>query len=187
MRFCFCSIFGVFAGKTYATEYAGVDLAKTVSGGAYHAAAVKPDGSLWIWGNNGSFQLGVDNEDPSYNAFSPERVFEGGIAMVSLGGFHSMAITEDGELYGWGQNTSGQLGLGDYANKATPFLVMESVAAVSSGFQHTLAIKRMERFGRGVKTTMVSLAPANGIPSIRLRRLWKMLFLSPRAPTTILH
>lgn len=142
LAICFCSIFGVFAGKTYATEYAGVDLAKTVSGGAYHAAAVKPDGSLWIWGNNGFFQLGVGNEDMSYNAFSPERVFEGGIAMVSLGGFHSMAITQDGELYGWGQNTSGQLGLGDYANKATPFLVMESVAAVSSGFQHTLAIKK---------------------------------------------
>lgn len=136
-----CSVLGVFTGSVSASEYASVDLAKTVSGGAYHSGAIKSDGSLWIWGNNGYYQLGLGIEDRSHSQLTPACVFESGMAQISLGGFHSMAINEDGELYGWGQNTYGQVGNDSHIDCSTPVYVMDDVVAVSSGFMHTLAIK----------------------------------------------
>lgn len=50
---------------------------------------------------------------------------------VSLGGEHSAAITEDGSLYMWGRNYSGQLGDGTYKDSNTPVKIMDNVEQVS--------------------------------------------------------
>ena len=34
-----------------------------------------------------------------------------------------MALTTDGELYSWGLNFKGQLGVGDFENRSQPILV----------------------------------------------------------------
>jgi hypothetical protein len=41
-------------------------------------------------------------------------------AVVSAGGSHSMMVLEDGTLWAWGENGSGQLGDGTTTNKLTP-------------------------------------------------------------------
>ena len=40
--------------------------------------------------------------------------------MVAAGAEHSVAITEDGNLYGWGWGRYGNLGLGDRNDRSTP-------------------------------------------------------------------
>ena len=40
--------------------------------------------------------------------------------MVSAGAEHTVAITEDGELYGWGWGRYGNLGLGDRKDRLVP-------------------------------------------------------------------
>lgn len=40
--------------------------------------------------------------------------------MVAAGAEHSVAITEDGDLYGWGWGQYGNLGLGDTNNRSIP-------------------------------------------------------------------
>ena len=62
--------------------------------------------------------------------------------MVSLGGWHSAAITKDGSLYMWGENYDGQLGNGSTTNRSTPVKMMENVAAVSLGCWHSAAITK---------------------------------------------
>lgn len=42
---------------------------------------------------------------------------------VACGSEHSMALTTDGELYSWGLNFKGQLGVGDFENRPQPLLV----------------------------------------------------------------
>ncbi|MGN0513099.1 MAG: hypothetical protein ACI4GD_02385, partial [Lachnospiraceae bacterium] len=42
------------------------------------------------------------------------------IVSVSLGEWHSAAVTKDGELYMWGDNRYGQLGDGTTEDKSTP-------------------------------------------------------------------
>ncbi len=125
-----------------ATEFTSVDSLKTYSGGAYHAAAIKSDGSLWAWGSNSAGQIGLGESMLYQNIHNPTMVFENGISQVSCGGFHTMAITDSGDLYAWGQNTYGQVGLGEMSNSVvSPIFIMSDVAAISSGFQHSLAIK----------------------------------------------
>lgn len=52
------------------------------------------------------------------------------------------AITEDGEVYAWGRNEKGQLGLGDTDDRKVPTLIEDltghDIIEVASGKQHTL-------------------------------------------------
>lgn len=50
--------------------------------------------------------------------------------MVAAGAEHTAAVTEDGELYGWGWGRYGNLGLGDRNDRLIP----EKVSAVEVCF-----------------------------------------------------
>lgn len=58
---------------------------------------------------------------------------------VSCGSEHSYALSKDGEVYSWGLNFKGQLGLGDFENRNEPTLV-ESLIPIDS--QYTLQSKK---------------------------------------------
>ena len=45
------------------------------------------------------------------------------VAHVSCGAEHSFCLTTTGELYSWGLNFKGQLGLSDFENRSRPTLV----------------------------------------------------------------
>ena len=63
-------------------------------------------------------------------------------AKVSAGGYHTCAIKQDGSLWCWGNNDSGQLGDGTWTNKDTPVQIMSSgVSSVALGWYHTCAVK----------------------------------------------
>ena len=110
---------------------------KQVSLGKNHSAAIKTDGTLWIWGSNGSGRLG---DGTTGRRSTPVKVLDN-VAAVSLGGNHSAAIKTDGSLWTWGRNYSGQLGDSTTADHSTPVKVLDNVAAVSLGDSHSAAIK----------------------------------------------
>ena len=64
------------------------------------------------------------------------------VKQVSLGGWHSAAITEDGTLYKWGYNNYGQLGNGTIKDSYTPIKIMDNVTYVSLGNSHSAAITK---------------------------------------------
>jgi alpha-tubulin suppressor-like RCC1 family protein len=89
-------------------------------GGAYAtAAAIKTNGTLWVWGLNDYGQLGLGDVT---NRSSPVQV--GALttwSKVSAGGpFHTIAIKTDGTLWSWGRNQYGQLGLSNITNYSSP-------------------------------------------------------------------
>ena len=52
------------------------------------------------------------------------EVFEASkIVSVAAGGWHTMAVGDNGALWAWGGGSSGQLGLGDTNNRLVPTLV----------------------------------------------------------------
>jgi hypothetical protein len=64
------------------------------------------------------------------------------VVSVALGD-HTCAIKQDGSLWCWGRNDSGQLGDGTNTDKNAPVQIMSSgVVAVSLGGAHTCAVKQ---------------------------------------------
>ena len=83
-------------------------------GGMHSMVLTEESGNLYAWGSNSTGQLGlgiVDEtiEEPTLNEnFNDEKII-----MVSNGHLHSVAISENGNIYSWGNNSSGQLGIGN--------------------------------------------------------------------------
>ena len=80
----------------------GVTGAKTLSIGYGHVAALLADGTLRMWGFNGYGQVGVGTPDSGYQTRPVKVSAIADVAMVRLGGFHSMAVRTDGTLWIWG-------------------------------------------------------------------------------------
>jgi alpha-tubulin suppressor-like RCC1 family protein len=82
---------------------------KQVSCGNYCTAAIKTDGTLWMWGANDYGQLGTNNTT-SYS--SPVQTVAGGTnwKIIITGTNQTSAIKTNGTLWSWGDNTYGQLG-----------------------------------------------------------------------------
>ena len=73
------------------------------------AGALKTDGTLWLWGANNYGQLG---NNTNTNRSSPVQTVAGGTnwKFISCGYQHAGAIKNDGTLWLWGANQTGQLG-----------------------------------------------------------------------------
>jgi alpha-tubulin suppressor-like RCC1 family protein len=129
---------------TPATTFAGgANWKQVAAGGAVHIAAIKTDGTLWTWGNNGNGRLG---DNTIINRSTPVTTFAGGTdwKQVAGGGSHTSAIKTDGTLWTWGFNTTGQLGDNDTTQKLTPVTTFAGGTdwkQVTCGQNHTAAIK----------------------------------------------
>lgn len=81
--------------------------------GAFHNMAVTKAGQVYTWGINDYGQLGHGNTRYST---SPKRVVdinEVEIVDIAAGGWHSVALSNEGRVYTWGRGEYGRLGLGD--------------------------------------------------------------------------
>ena len=114
-----------------------LDNVTAVSCGNWHTAAIRTDGSLWMWGLNRMGQLG-DGTTEDHN--TPVKALND-VAAVSCGAGHTAAIKADGSLWIWGNNIHGELGIGRGNRSETPVKVLDNVSAVSCGWDHTAAIK----------------------------------------------
>jgi alpha-tubulin suppressor-like RCC1 family protein len=83
--------------------------------GAFMTGAVRPDGSLWMWGNNRSGNFGLGNRDE--RTFTKQAGSSSDWAQVSFGEYHNVGIKKDGTLWGWGFNDIGQVGIGSVEPK----------------------------------------------------------------------
>ena len=131
--------------STPVTTFAGGTNWKSVTGGSYHTAAIKTDGTLWTWGYNGSGALGTND---STNRNTPVTTLAGGSNWKSVAaGYHTTAIKTDGTLWTWGRNAYGQLGTNDATDRATPvttFAGGSNWKQVAGGWIHTAAIEYID-------------------------------------------
>lgn len=85
---------------------------KLLDAGGSFISIVDDAGKLYMWGVNDVFQLGFDSKGKDVP--SPRLVEELPLPVVYLASYSSQTyvILSDGSLWGWGNNTYGQLGLG---------------------------------------------------------------------------
>ena len=82
---------------------------QVAAGAGFTSAAIKTDGSLWLWGRN---QFGQIGDETTVNKSSPVNVAvtTGPWNQVAVGYGHVAAINTSRQLWCWGDNSKGQCG-----------------------------------------------------------------------------
>ena len=112
-----------------------------VSLGYKFSVALKQDGTVWSWGQNNDGELGLGNtteySEPQQITDIKEKITD-----VKTGYYHSIALTEKGEVYTWGYNGNGQLGNGTREDSLVPVKVtgLENIAKVNAYKYMTIAL-----------------------------------------------
>lgn len=125
--------------------------AKFVATGDSHSLVLCQNNILLAWGSNQFGQLGTGRQAMSARAILVQPLTGGHkdvqIKHVCCGAYHSVALTFRGDVYTWGLNDKGQLGLGDLVNRHTPTLVKALqgtiIETVDAGCAHSAAIEHL--------------------------------------------
>ena len=119
--------------------YTGINNITQISLGGTHTLALDTEGHVWSWGYNGYGELGngtTTSSTEKVQVKSPdgEGVLEN-IVAISAGNYHSIALDKDGNVYTWGYNGYGQLGLGNTTNTVLPVKVddLEGIIKIEAG------------------------------------------------------
>ncbi|XP_039294188.1 X-linked retinitis pigmentosa GTPase regulator isoform X2 [Nilaparvata lugens] len=113
-----------------------------ISCGEEHTLVVCQNGRVFGFGGNEFGQLGLGTTSPvskpsCIKSLKPEKV-----KRIICGKTHSLALTGNGKLYAWGNNSDCQLGIGSEENCSTPKQVElndvnEPIASLTAGAQHS--------------------------------------------------
>ena len=110
------------------------------------SVALTSKGEVYSFGCNDQAQLGQGTAVTAPQVATPGRVsVPYGIVDVSAGGYHGIALRNDGSVWTWGRNAEGQLGI-DTTGGAPSYVGVRvdrhvaGVTKVATGLLHTLAI-----------------------------------------------
>lgn len=112
-----------------------------VSAGYAHTVALKSDGTVKAWGNNGNGQLGTGSMGTSKVPVTFGSLTN--IAAISGGYNQTMALQSDGTAWASGLNTVGQLGDGTTTRRLSPVAMtaLTGVESLAGGTNHAMAVK----------------------------------------------
>lgn len=137
----FVSRLGPVRFQTVSGPFTG---AVDVACGNDHTAVLKSDGTVWTAGLNFIGQLGNGNTTAQLKAV---QVLTStgpltGVRAIAAGASHTLALTSSGEVWSWGLNTSGQLGIGNTANqnRAVKAPALASIVSIAAGDRFSYAV-----------------------------------------------
>ncbi|WP_345338580.1 putative Ig domain-containing protein [Planotetraspora kaengkrachanensis] len=132
---------GFAAPSSVPVQVSGLTGIVQVAAGNALSLALRSDGTVWAWGNNGHGQLG---DGTTTTRRTPVKVAGlTGVTQIAAAGFHSLALRSDGTVRAWGWNFAGQLGDGTTTQRRTPGAVsgLTKVTQVAAGYGHSLALR----------------------------------------------
>lgn len=106
--------------------------------GNNHVLALDKSGKVWVWGANGSGQLGINSgtavSEPEQLTIVNRKgeTVADSFSDIAAAENHSMALASDGKLWVFGTNGNGQLGT-DEGRIKTPVSVASKVDAIFAG------------------------------------------------------
>lgn len=115
-----------------------------IAAGFHHSLALKADGSVWSWGYNRNGQLGDGSQ---IEKSSPVQVLPpgSGVIQVAAGKIYSLALKEDGSVWGWGSNIWGQMADGTKIDRLSPVQILppgSNATKIVAGRDFAYALKK---------------------------------------------
>lgn len=135
-----------------------------ISAGQHYTLALAADGTVWAWGSNDFGQLGDGSQKPKEDFYvsarersAPRQVVGPGgkgllrdVTAIAAGYQHAIALYKDGTVWGWGDNSAGQLGNGSTEESSVPVQVrgaggsgfLKDIIAIAAGTRYGLALRK---------------------------------------------
>lgn len=117
-----------------------------ICAGSLHFLLLTKEGKVYSFGKNNYGQLGLGHVD---KACSPQLIgslADKKIVSIFAGGEHSFCISEANEIYGFGWNEFGQLGVQTGRSQNIPLLIEslkdEIISTIALGFNHSLFLSK---------------------------------------------
>jgi alpha-tubulin suppressor-like RCC1 family protein len=124
-----------------------------ISAGFLHSLALANDGTVWGWGDASSGKLGNGQEfgvsrvpvQVRTQTGAPRPPVLQGVVAIAAGQNHSLALKSNGEVWAWGANDSGQLGIGSPSTSQTTAVqvhTLSEIIAIATHADYSLALKK---------------------------------------------
>ena len=119
-----------------------IPLIISISCGGMFSMCLSENKELYTFGNNEHGELGLGNNHAIFN--SPQKLvysFLKDIAFFECGGGHTLCCTLDNQVYVWGKNIYGELGIPIIFRQNTPILCKNfpnNIVDIKCGDMHTL-------------------------------------------------
>ena len=129
-----------FRSEPLPVQVAGIEAIIDIDTNLRVFAAVRADGTVYVWGDTHSGQAGYSSTE---YVMKPTRIAElDSVVSVSVGASHILAIKSDGTVWAWGSNNYGQLGNGTLEDSNIPVQVqnLSSVIEIATGWSHSVAL-----------------------------------------------
>eukprot|EP00930_Biecheleria_cincta_P089959 TRINITY_DN792_c0_g3_i1.p1 TRINITY_DN792_c0_g3~~TRINITY_DN792_c0_g3_i1.p1 ORF type:complete len:588 (-),score=90.30 TRINITY_DN792_c0_g3_i1:228-1991(-) len=111
-----------------------------IATGMYHSLALTQAAELLVWGGNDFGQLGDGTNMARGSPVELKLPGNSRACKISAGWWHTLVVTEDGDLFAWGQNVMGQLGDGSTENRRSPVLTAAKICHADAGWLHSCAV-----------------------------------------------
>ncbi|XP_054264750.1 X-linked retinitis pigmentosa GTPase regulator-like [Macrosteles quadrilineatus] len=112
-----------------------------LSAGCLHSAVLNSKGEVFVWGSNSDGQLGLGEDVKS--VLTPTRLhLKDSVAKISCGYYHTVLLTEEGQVYVCGEGEGGKLGLGVTESVRVPTVVSLDAwpISITAGGNHTFVV-----------------------------------------------
>lgn len=118
-----------------------------------HLHALKGDGTVWGWGDNGEAELGLGQASTGYCgciATPTQTPGASGVVAISAGDFHTLALKADGTVLAWGRDAEDQTSVATGTNPVNhptalvpvPIPGIANATAVAGGGLHSVVLRR---------------------------------------------
>ncbi|MBM4412460.1 MAG: hypothetical protein FJ040_03295 [Chloroflexi bacterium] len=129
------------------TEFEYITLGSTghlMSAGYGHVCAIWQLGNVICWGRNYEGQVGTPLQNAQHAIAVPHELEIDGVIDVVVSGNHSCVLRYDHTVHCWGDNSVGQLGIGNALSQhdASPVAQLADVQQIALGIAHTCALMR---------------------------------------------
>lgn len=115
-----------------------------VSCGGFWTMVLTEQGQLWNWGANSNYELGRGDRVGGWKPKPIPSLEDVRVIQIASGGYHSLALTDDGKVLSWGHGGHGQLGHSSIQNQKVPLLIEglsdEHVVYIASGGSSSAAV-----------------------------------------------